>query len=126
MFGFVRRFLRRNTKPIEHNVAYRWKRNLSLAYGFLAWNAFGFVCYQIYNGKADWAKHHGVETDNSRPAVQFSRMFGMEHAKVYSFSGLSLKDTYEVDNTKIFDHIDENDLVTEVKVEQENNVSLNE
>lgn len=44
-----------------------WKRRLSLAYGFLAWNALALVLYSAYQGKRDWAAYHGLEIDNSPP-----------------------------------------------------------
>lgn len=59
---WLRRFVRRNTSPVPLNVAERWKQRLSIGYAFVAWNAFGFVLYQVYQGKADWAKSAGLKT----------------------------------------------------------------
>ena len=47
--------------PLER--AYRAKEKLSIAYALLAWNALGLVCYMIYTGRADWAKHYGLKTE---------------------------------------------------------------
>lgn len=66
-FSWLRRWVRRSTKPIDYNTAGAWKKRLSLAYGILAWNALAFVGYAIYNGKRDWAEYHGMETDKSTP-----------------------------------------------------------
>lgn len=58
------RFVRKRTRPIPEDVAVLWKRRLSIAYGLLAWNAFGIVAYGAYNGKADWAHYYGIKTDD--------------------------------------------------------------
>ena len=68
-FNWLRRLVRRNTKPIAVPTAESWKMRLSLVYMFFAWNAFGFVIYQFYLGKGDWAKHHGVPAEEGRPGV---------------------------------------------------------
>lgn len=60
---WLRSLVRRNTKPIEYRHALAWKDRLSLAYMLVAWNAFGLVCYMIFSGRADWAKHHGLKDD---------------------------------------------------------------
>lgn len=52
---WLRNLIRRNTRPIEMTTAEVMKRRLAFAYAFLAWNAFGFVIFQIYKGKNDWA-----------------------------------------------------------------------
>lgn len=64
---WLRRWIRRSTRPIEHDKADFWKRRLSLAYGFLAWNAFAVVAWSMYNGKRDWAAYHGLEVERSSP-----------------------------------------------------------
>lgn len=43
-------------KPIKETHAQIWKQRLSIGYMLVAWNAFGFVLYKIWNGQADWAK----------------------------------------------------------------------
>lgn len=70
-FRWLRNFVRRNTRPIKEPVAHTWKRRFSVAYALLAWNAFGFILYQIYNGKSDWAKAHGIknEYDGLSPGI---------------------------------------------------------
>lgn len=47
--------VRRHTAPIPLSVADLWKRRLSVLYAVIAWNALGFVFYQMYKGKSDWA-----------------------------------------------------------------------
>lgn len=47
--------IRRHTNPIPLSIADEWKRKLSIAYALLAWNAFGFVVYQMYKGKNNWS-----------------------------------------------------------------------
>lgn len=54
-FKWLRRFVRKNTRPIPYTTAETYKSRLSIAYAFIAWNAFGFVLYQVFKGKADWA-----------------------------------------------------------------------
>jgi len=99
---WLRNLIRRNTRPIAHNTAHIWKKRLSIAYGFIAWNAICLVGYSMYKGKRDWAAYHGLEVDQSPPSVQFSRMMDIPKAKVLRYSGFSKKEEYEVDNTKIF------------------------
>lgn len=59
---WLRRFIRRHTKPIPEGTAHIWKQRLSFGYVFLAWNAFGFVVYMMYTGKHDWAAYHGLKS----------------------------------------------------------------
>lgn len=49
--------------PVAHDM----KKKLSLAYAFLAWNAFAIVAYAIYSGKRDWAAYHGLEVEQGTP-----------------------------------------------------------
>jgi hypothetical protein len=62
-FKWLRRFVRRHTNPIPVDRAASVKQKLSLIYMMLAWNAFGVVCYMIYTGRGDWAKHYGYKSD---------------------------------------------------------------
>lgn len=55
---WLRRFVRKNTRQIPHMTASTWKQRLSIGYAILAWNAFGFVLYALYTGRADWAKDY--------------------------------------------------------------------
>lgn len=60
---WLRNFVRRNTAPLPMGLAHTWKKRLSVGYAFLAWNAFGFVLYAIFTGRADWAKAAGLKTE---------------------------------------------------------------
>lgn len=60
---WLRKLVRRNTKPIEYGSALAWRDRLSIGYAILAWNAFGMVCYMVYTGRNDWAKHHGLKSE---------------------------------------------------------------
>jgi hypothetical protein len=89
---WLRRLVRRNTKPIPQPIAHVWKRRMALAYGFLAWNAlaviiklmtkvifpyvylFQVVVYAVYNGKRDWAEYHGLETTKLSPGKYLSTL----------------------------------------------------
>lgn len=64
--GWWHRFVRRRTKPIPVDQAILWKRRLSIAYGLLAWNAFGILVYMVYTGKGDWAHYYGIKTDEEK------------------------------------------------------------
>jgi len=59
--------------------------------------------YAMYEGKRDWAKYHGLETEGGSPAEQFSRRMDIKKAKVIRF-GKSGTTEYEIDNTEIFDY----------------------
>ncbi len=58
---WLRNLVRRNTQPLPYSVAHTWKQRLSFGYAFLAWNAFGFVLYNVFTGRADWAKAAGLK-----------------------------------------------------------------
>jgi len=103
MFRWVRRWVRRSSKPIPLPVADQWKRRLSIAYGILAWNALAVVFYSCYQGKRDWATFHGLDTEGGSPAEQFSRRMDIKKAKVIRFGGSDHKE-YEIDNTEVFDY----------------------
>lgn len=62
-FKWLRKFVRRNTKPIPEVEAGVWKQRLSIVYALLAWNAFGYVLYMAYTGRNDWAKYYGYKSD---------------------------------------------------------------
>ncbi|KOB65743.1 Uncharacterized protein OBRU01_22626 [Operophtera brumata] len=93
------RFVRKRTRPIPEDVAVLWKRRLSIAYGLLAWNAFGIVAYSAYKGKADWAHYYGIKTDDERtqkPALAWANTLGIKNAKVVKLSGLHKVGEYEI------------------------------
>uniref|UniRef100_A0A1L8DC66 Uncharacterized protein n=1 Tax=Nyssomyia neivai TaxID=330878 RepID=A0A1L8DC66_9DIPT len=98
-FPWVRRYIRRNTKPIPFVTAETWKNRLSLGYAFLAWNAFGFVCYAMYKGKTDWAKYHGVQDEDAdlTQAQKFVKRLGVENATVMHYSGFTKTKEYKVE-----------------------------
>lgn len=67
---WLRRLIRRNMKPIDEYDAIEWKLKLSYFYAFCAWNCMGYVFYQMYNNKHDWAAYYGLKLDdeiNERP-----------------------------------------------------------
>lgn len=63
-FRWLRRMVRKHTNPIAQDSAHVWKQRLSFAYAFLAWNACGFIIYQFYKGKADWASKFLIKNYN--------------------------------------------------------------
>ncbi|KAG5672877.1 hypothetical protein PVAND_002965 [Polypedilum vanderplanki] len=83
--------------PIPYEVASSSKQKLSLLYAFFAWNAFGFVIYSIYKGKADWAVYHGLPKDDLTPAQQYAKLLGMQKVKVIRI-GKGGTEEYEIDN----------------------------
>lgn len=60
---WIRRWLRRNMKPIDEYDAMEWKKKISFLYAFLAWNTVGIVAYHVYNKKYDWAAYYGLKLD---------------------------------------------------------------
>ncbi|KAJ8723913.1 hypothetical protein PYW07_007893 [Mythimna separata] len=93
------RFVRKRTKPIPEDTAILWKRRLSIAYGLLAWNAFGLVVYNVYKGKADWAHYYGLKSDEEHstpPGEAWAKTLGIKNAKVYRISGLKKVDEYDI------------------------------
>lgn len=100
-FKWLRRFVRRNTKPIPENTAELWKRRLSIGYFIVAWQAIGFVCYSIYQGKNDWAQYHGLKSEEElalTPAQQFSKTLNLEKGKIIRFKGFTRVGEVEFDN----------------------------
>lgn len=63
---WLRNVIRSTTKPIPMSRAAKAKQRLSIIYAIVAWNAFGFVCYAIYQGKSDWAAFHGLSSEDER------------------------------------------------------------
>lgn len=71
---WLRRLVRRNTNPIPMDKATVWKNRLSIFYMLVSWNAFGLVCYMVYSGKNDWAKYHGLKTEEDEklgPGIRY-------------------------------------------------------
>lgn len=62
-FLWLRRLVRRYTRPMPETTAETWKKRLSIAYALLAWNSFGFVLFLIWKGKSDWAKSFGLKSE---------------------------------------------------------------
>lgn len=93
-FRWLRKYVRRNTNPIPVDRAALWRQRIAIAYSIIAWNAFGFVAYMIYKGKADWAKYYDVKSEEDvkvSPGYQWAKILGIENAQVYRVKGLSLK-----------------------------------
>ncbi|XP_049955857.1 uncharacterized protein LOC126471946 [Schistocerca serialis cubense] len=87
-FKWLRRFVRRRTRPIPAQTATDWKKRLSIAYMLIAWNAFGFVCYMMYTGRTDWAKYYGYKTsDDPTPGVYWARSLSKGETKIVRLSG---------------------------------------
>lgn len=100
-FKWLRRFVRRNTNPIPQTTAELWKRRLSFGYVLLAWQAFGIVCYSVYKGKTDWAKYHGLKSEEElalSPAQQFSKTLNVERGTILRFKGFTKVEEIEFDN----------------------------
>ncbi|GAB0088269.1 uncharacterized protein DMENIID0001_026640 [Sergentomyia squamirostris] len=97
-FRWLRRYVRRNTRPIPMTTAEKWKDRLSLGYMFLAWNAFGVVCYAIYKGKVDWVKYHGIKDEHEHlaPAQRFAKLLNVENATVIKYSGFHKTEEYKL------------------------------
>lgn len=62
---WLRNFVRKHTNHIPEQRAQFWKQRLSIVYMLIAWNAFGLVCYNIYNGNTDWARKYKSEEELS-------------------------------------------------------------
>lgn len=60
---WVRRFVRKYTKPIPGDKAQLWKKRLAISYAIIAWNAFGFVLYYMMTERADWPLFYGLKTE---------------------------------------------------------------
>jgi len=48
--------------PMTEESAWSVKDKLSIAYAVIAWNAFGVVCYQMYNGNVHWPVTAGIRS----------------------------------------------------------------
>nr|CAD7601106.1 unnamed protein product [Timema genevievae] len=93
-FKWLRRLMRRHTRPIPQPKANQWRNRLSIAYALLAWNAFGLVCYMVYTGRKDWAKYYGLKTEDDdllSPGVQWAKTLKISNAKVMRVSGMQLE-----------------------------------
>ncbi|XP_045502988.1 uncharacterized protein LOC123699972 [Colias croceus] len=93
------KIIRKRTKPIPEDIAQTWKTRLSLAYGFLAWNAFGLMVYSLYQGKADWAHYYGLKSDEEKsmsPGIAWANTLGIKNAQVVRISGFKKVDEYDI------------------------------
>ncbi|XP_018576780.1 uncharacterized protein LOC108915280 [Anoplophora glabripennis] len=101
---WLRRFIRNNTTPIAVDRAALWKKRLSVAYMLITWNAFGMVCYMIYQGKGDWAKFYGVKSEeeaNMSPGKQWAKTLGIKNATIYRVSGFEVsREEVDTENEK--------------------------
>lgn len=104
-------------RPMGVERAGYLKSRLSIIYAVLAWNAFGVVCYCICTGKADWAKYHGLVSEQDaalrpgeyktqlkklkhllkpfHPAQYYAKKLGIKNATVLKISGLDVN-KYEI------------------------------
>lgn len=94
---WLRRFVRKHTKPISLDTAARNKQRLSLLYMFFAWNAVGFIAYSIMTkGKSNWAVFHNLEEQTESPAQNYAKLLKIDNARVIRFSGLKKEEDYEI------------------------------
>ncbi|KAF6198260.1 hypothetical protein GE061_008007, partial [Apolygus lucorum] len=74
---------------------------LSIAYMLLAWNAFGFVAYNWYKGKGDWADYYGLKTDEDKYMPNneyFARTIGRSgNTKLITMKGFSIVEEKDFD-----------------------------
>ncbi|XP_060536363.1 uncharacterized protein LOC132708205 [Cylas formicarius] len=99
---WLRMYIRSRTGPIEENTAASWKQKLSIAYAIIAWNAFGVVAYNIFSGKADWAAHYGIKSEeelSQSPGQLWAKTLGIKNATVYRISGFDVK-TYTISDSE--------------------------
>ncbi|CAG7834465.1 unnamed protein product [Allacma fusca] len=100
---FLRRLVRRHMKPVEERKAWTWKERLSMVYALAAWNAGGFVVYQIFTGNKHWPTTAGItrpEDDSIAPSAYYANLLGINKAKVVSIHGFHVKHG-EYDATKV-------------------------
>ncbi|XP_045461340.1 uncharacterized protein LOC123671507 [Harmonia axyridis] len=99
-FFFIRRLIRRHSRPIVENKAELWQKRLAIGYMVVAWNALGFVAYQMLQGKTDWAEFHGLKSKAELKMTQAqncSQALGIRKAEVFKVSGLQIS-KYEIDS----------------------------
>lgn len=100
-FKWLRRLVRRHTKPIPVDRAASVKQKLSFVYMLLAWNAFGVVCYMVYTGRGDWAQHYGYKSGADAlipPAERWARTLKVDKAKIVQISGFHQEGAYDYQN----------------------------
>jgi hypothetical protein len=86
--------------PMDEGHAWKMKDKLSIAYALIAWNAFGFVAYQCFQGKKNWPTALGVrspEEDMVRPAIAWAHTLGIKKASVIRISGTTVSDESKID-----------------------------
>lgn len=60
---FIRRWIRARMHPMAERSAMSIRQKISIAYMLIAWNAFGYVVYQMATGNKHWPVTHGVMTE---------------------------------------------------------------
>ncbi|CAB0002697.1 unnamed protein product [Nesidiocoris tenuis] len=86
---FIRRMIRRRMTPIDQTVAEKWKRRLAIAYGVLAWNLFGVIVYNCYDGKRDWPLYYGLKSEEEAQVTNreyFARHLGKYENQIISIT----------------------------------------
>ncbi|XP_068241846.1 uncharacterized protein [Palaemon carinicauda] len=83
---FLRRFVRRRTKYIPEEDALSTKRNLSLAYAFIAWNVFGYIAYLGMTGRL---KRTRPEDESISKGRYFARLLNAKNVTLIRVEGLT-------------------------------------
>lgn len=112
---WLRRFVRRHTRPMPLDTAARNKQRLSILYMFFAWNAVGFIAYSaLTKGKTNWAVFHKLEEEQDSPgmfihqqldfrltdlvsAQSYAKLLKIDNARVIRISGIRKEDEYEIE-----------------------------
>ncbi|GLH09587.1 Putative conserved protein with signal anchor [Gryllus bimaculatus] len=102
MFNWLRYWVRRHTKPIQRTTAEKWDLRMSLLYGFLTWNAAGYILYLIFTNRSNWPEIYGPnnEKDKRAPSEKFADILGIKKAHVIQISGFRKVGEFDIDRTK--------------------------
>lgn len=92
-FPWVRKWFRRNTRPIPEADAFKWRRRLSLAYAAIAWNSIGVIFYYMMTSKSN-------EKQETAPEY-YIRILNLDKVKVKRYANFQKVDEYEYDRSKL-------------------------
>lgn len=90
---WVRRIIRRRVSEIHEDRALFMKKNLSLAYAFIAWNTLGYLGYQVYKGNITKAEGPNDHLSQSR---QFAKLLKVDNAVMYRVDGLTVTGKFDL------------------------------
>lgn len=92
---FIKRFIRKHSRPKNPQFALEKRSKISLLYAFITWNLLGLVVYKIHKKR----KEEAVAEDVS-DGRYFADLLGMKNVKLMRFSGVTKVGEWDLEEEK--------------------------